>query len=263
MKMIYGVVGYLCAVAVLIFFLFRGCERTPQDVLTVGLVHGHPLGTSGDAHNGFDWDIAFFIGQKLHKQLKRKVFYMSEIADALRKNEIDIVCGHMKMTDERMKKMAMVHVYGGPYPYLKFLFWDMSHQKELEAVKHIRDVLDFFEKHEIGVLGRGSIWEGLLKSYGLKHVKGFEDEMQLVRALKQGDVTALIVGCVSTDFLLNQYSNLWALKVEIDTPYSYGIGVALSKERRDLVKQVEEAIQILKDDGTINMLQQKWFGKRY
>lgn len=58
----------------LFFFAYRNCEWVPTEVLTVGLVDGLPLGSSGDSHHGFNWDVASFLAQKLNKQLERKSY---------------------------------------------------------------------------------------------------------------------------------------------------------------------------------------------
>lgn len=253
----------LCILGILIFFGMRSCDTLPTEVLKVGRTKGVFLGTSSDLHDGFNFDLAQFLGQKLHKKVVFKDMDWQDLIPALYRGEVDILCDSLNITDERKKKVAMIHVLGGAYPYLELLFWDDAHKKTLEHVKHVKDVREFFEHHSIGVAIRGTIWINLLKKYGIKNIKSYENERCMVSALRNGEVSALVFGRISTDFLKNQYSNIFALKVSLDEPYSYGIGVALDNQRPELIKQVANAIQDLKDEGMINLWQQKWFGRLY
>lgn len=232
-------------------------------VLRVGVVHGLPLGSSGDLHDGFNWDLAQFIKQKLHSEIQYKELNWSQVVKALRTGDVDVVCASFNITNERLRDLSMIHVYGKPHPYATLLFWDDRYKKELGNVKHIRETQSFFEKYAIGISIHGTIWEDLLQKHGIKNIKAYEQESHLISGLRQGEVAAIVLGRVSSDFIQNQYQNLWILQVALDKPYSYGIGVALNPEHKDMIQQITNAIQDLKDEGTITMLQQKWFGKIY
>lgn len=261
-SLFFGVLGVF-AVGLFFWMRYESRQNAKMGVLTVGVIQGLPLGSSGDLHDGFNWDLAHFLGLKLHKKIQRKLLWTSDLIKALDNDEVDVVCAPLNITDERLKHMAMIHVFGAPDPYITLLFWDDTYKKELAHAERVRDVLGFFEKHSVGVAIEGSIWDILLKKYGFKNVRIYRQEPHLVTGLKEGEVTAILVGRVSTDFLQRQQSNLWALKIALDKPYSYGIGVALCKDRQKIIKNVADAIKDLKDDGTIAMLQQKWFGKIY
>lgn len=242
---------------------FPGCGTLPTEELKIGRVKGVFLGSSSDLHDGFNWDLAQFLGQKLHKKIVFKELAWPNLIPALCNDEVDILCESLNITDKRKKEVALVHVFGEPYPYLTLLFWDATYQKKLENAKHIRDVIDFFENRTIGVAVQGGIWGNLLKEYGIKNIKTYEREADMVSGLRKSEVPAILLGRISTDFLKNRYSNIWALTVALDKPYSYGIGVAVNKDRPELVKQVTEAIQDLKDEGMIDIWQRKWFSRVY
>jgi arginine transport system substrate-binding protein len=257
----FGFLG-VALIGVAVWMWHEQRQYAKSGVLTVGLIKGRPIGSPTDMVEGFDWDLSYFIAQKLYKHLEFKVFWISNFESALQNEEVDVISASMVITDERLKRMAMIHVFSEPYPYLALLFWEHSYHIDVDHVKHIRDMNVFFKKHAIGVV-QGSIWENLLKEYGIINLKTYDNEHTLVFGLKDGEVAAIVIGRVATDILLKQNSSIWALRVALDKPYGYGIGIALKKERQDLVKQIANVIQELKGDGTITMLQQKWFGKIY
>jgi polar amino acid transport system substrate-binding protein len=223
-----------------------------------------PTSTIGfqDAYEGFDWDVAQFIAQVLHKRLKLKKLSWGDFLKELGDETVDIVSGPIAITDDRLQDIAMIHVYGKPYPYLAMAFWDSTHQQVLKNAKHIRDLVKFFKKRSVGVAW-GTVWERLLKKYGILNVKTYESIDHLISALKEGEVAAIVLGIMSADCFQKQHSNVWFLKLAVDAPYSYGVGIALKKERTELIKKIADVIQELKDDGTITMLQLKWFGKTF
>ena len=122
------VLSVLFFVGGLFFWGFHSCDRTPLDVLTVGRVKGSFLGSSSDLHDGFNWDLAQFLGLKLHKKIVFKELDGSHLISALKANEVDVVCSSLSITDERMKEVAMVHLFAAPYPFIQllFCFWDIN-----------------------------------------------------------------------------------------------------------------------------------------
>jgi len=246
----------------LFFWGFRSCEQKPLNVLKVALIQGRPLGSSSDLHEGFDWDVAFQVAIKMHKVLETKAIWVSDFKSALFEGDVDLVSASMNITDERLNEMAMVHVYGKPLPYVTLIFWEPSYKSSVGGNISLRGMGDFFDKHAVGVV-KGSGWESLLKMYEIKNIKTYAHEHNLVFGLQQGEVGTIVVGLVSADLLQKQNSNVWTLKASLDKPYSYGIGLAIKKERSDLIKQVADAVKELQGEGVIDMLQIKWFGKVY
>jgi ABC-type amino acid transport substrate-binding protein len=229
----------------------------------IGVVSGLPLGSSSELHEGFNSDIGSFLHQRFkNKKLIRSPLLITELDEAIQNDKVDIVCASMNITEQRLKKIAMVHLFTGPSSELTVLFWDHKYKNQVKHCKHLRDLNDFFEKHAVGVVG-GTVFESVLKEYGIKNIKTLAYEHLLMVRLIEGEVGAMIVGRLSADCLLKQNPKMWDLKVIIDKPYTYGIGIALHKDRKDLIKEITDAIQELKSNGTINSLQMKWFGKVY
>lgn len=214
--------------------------------------------------HGFDYSIAYFIAQRLHKNLKIKEIPFNESMAALKAGTIDLICASLSMTDERLRDMAMAHVYGGPTSYMTMIFLNSPFYAELSSLAQpevpVNKVKFLLKDSLIGFLS-GKVWPSVLERYGFHNFKSYDCETDMVSALELGQVSAVVISEFEANFLHKQDSNIQVLHIVLDEPWSHGAGIAIKKDRKDLIKNVTEVIQDLKNEGVIALEQQRWFGR--
>lgn len=89
-------------------------------------------------------------------------------------------------------------------------------------------------------------------------VKTFDEYTAVLAALQAGQVEAVVMDKPVADYyILNAYQDCEVVEA-IPTGEQYGI--AVSKDNPNLTAAINEALQALKDNGTYEEIQMKWFG---
>ena len=89
-------------------------------------------------------------------------------------------------------------------------------------------------------------------------VKTFDEYTAVLAALQSGQVEAVVMDKPVADYyILNAYQDCEVVEA-IPTGEQYGI--AVSKDNPNLTAAINEALQELKDNGTYEEIQMKWFG---
>lgn len=91
-----------------------------------------------------------------------------------------------------------------------------------------------------------------------QEIVAFDEYPAVFAALQSGQVAAVVLDKPVADYYINiAYSDCQVVK-EIPTGEQYGI--AVSKDNPNLTAAIDDAIAQLEADGTIDELNQKWFG---
>jgi polar amino acid transport system substrate-binding protein len=89
-------------------------------------------------------------------------------------------------------------------------------------------------------------------------IKTFDEYTAVLAALQSGQVEAVVMDKPVADYyILNAYQDCEVVEA-IPTGEQYGI--AVSKDNPNLTTAINEALQELKDNGTYEEIQMKWFG---
>ncbi|MFD0703574.1 amino acid ABC transporter substrate-binding protein [Slackia equolifaciens] len=89
-------------------------------------------------------------------------------------------------------------------------------------------------------------------------IKTFDEYTAVLAALQSGQVEAVVMDKPVADYyILNAYQDCEVVEA-IPTGEQYGI--AVSKDNPNLTAAINEALQALKDNGTYEEIQMKWFG---
>jgi ABC-type amino acid transport substrate-binding protein len=89
-------------------------------------------------------------------------------------------------------------------------------------------------------------------------VRPFQEIDDAYQALENGQVDAVMNDLPSTDSVANDNPDLEVVET-FDTREEYGI--IFAEDQDPLREQINEALQEIKDDGTLNELYQEWFQK--
>jgi glutamate transport system substrate-binding protein len=231
-----------------------GQSIVDKDTLTIGVSKDQPglgLRKPDGTFEGFDTDVARYIGAHLEKKPKKVDFTVVQYSDresAVQEGRVDLVISSYSITPERKTKVA----FAGPYY--------VAHQDTLVRTSDagIKNVRDLAGRRLCAVNGSVS-WQRVTKERGVP--------ADLVQAPTYGDcVTKLTndsLDAISTDdLILAGFAAEKGRSVRfVNAPISderYGVGI----KQGDVTgcEDINRAITEMYLDGTAAKLLKKWFG---
>jgi polar amino acid transport system substrate-binding protein len=209
--------------------------------------HAFPdLATGGI--QGFNVDLAKAVGEKLKRPLKVDSAQFSGLLPAMQAGTYDFIAAPVTATRERAESMLFTE------GYLNTDFIFIVGRNEPVATK-----LEDFKGKTVTV-NKGSAYDswarGLEAQVGWK-VESFGTQTDAVQAVIAGRASANITG---------NTVGAWAVKQNpaLKTSYLHSTGLvwamAIRKGNEAMRASLENAIECLKQDGTIAKLHEKWFG---
>lgn len=85
------------------------------------------------------------------------------------------------------------------------------------------------------------------------------DNLTAIMDLKSGNVDAVIMDEVVASYVISTSGDPLVILEESLAPEQYAIGFA--KENTELCRAVEDALTVLKEDGTLKAISEEWFGE--
>lgn len=236
-----------------LFFSYFSNNRTGE-VLVIGMLAADPPFMSINELNefeGFDVDVARLIAQQLNRILNIKEMGMTELFIALENGSIDMIMCGLSITDDRLQRFAMVHYQGGVIETFPLVFWN-------EIPRNISTMSDFNANAVvIGVLP-GTIQEQfLIRNYPSIQRKIFNSYTDIIMELKFGKITGALFDEAIASYV-QMMPELKVLNVSVENFVVYGNGIAIKKENQMLAEQVQQSMQVLKDNGDIIRLEKQW-----
>jgi polar amino acid transport system substrate-binding protein len=202
----------------------------------------------GGGYEGFNIDLAEEIAKRLKKKSQIDATQFSGIVPALMAGTYDYVAAPTTVTKERAENMLFTEGYLNTD--FQFLI-----KKGGPKIAKLEDL-----KGKIVAVNKGSAYDswarGLEEKIGWK-VESFGTQTDAVQAVLAGRADANVAGNTVI---------AWAVKnnpqLELSYLHSTGLvwGAAFRKDSEALRKQVENAVECMKLDGTIAKMHEKWFG---
>lgn len=226
-------------------------QETPKRVIKVGTSGGYYPFTffENDQLQGFEIDIWNAIGKKLNADIEFKTAKFSGLFGMLETKKIDTISNQITMTSKRVEKyyFATPYVYDGAQIIVNKDTNDIHSLKDLKGKKvgvglgtnYAQIIKNFDKNNEIDVITYEG--NGFEQDVKLKRIDAFiQDRLSTIETIKKTNLPLKIVGH-PIDVLKNSFP---FLKTE---------------ENKTLVKEVDEAIATLKQDGTFKNISMKWF----
>lgn len=245
------------------FFYFYFQQPTPKDenTITIGTSWSYaPFAslTSEGELEGFDIDLAYEVGQQLHKKIVFKEYAsLSELFTALNQKQIDAVVGGLSITSERLKKVAMI-----PYEVERVTTYPLFFWKKIpEGITSLNDMTGLIVDVE-----PGSIQEKMLDLYPQVKKKLVPKITDAIFDLQYGSpdigagkATAALVEPIMALKLKQKFKDLVALNIEIPAELQgFGMGIAIRHDNAKLYRDLFYAIAELKQNKTLKKLKKKW-----
>ncbi|KAB2345633.1 glutamate ABC transporter substrate-binding protein [Actinomadura rudentiformis] len=228
-----------------------------KDKLIVGVKYDQPaLGLkSGSGVEGFDVDVAKYIGKKMGKTVEFKEAKSANRETFLANGTVDMVIATYSITEARKPKVT----FAGPYI---ITHQDIMVRKDDSSIK---DLASLKGKKLCAVAGSNS-WKNITEGTNKTNTKvaaetvpaqGYDDCITKLKGDSLDAVSTdatILAGFVARD-------GGATMKV-VNSPFTdekYGVG--LKKNDKKGCEAVNKAITDMYKDGTAKQLWDKWFGK--
>jgi arginine transport system substrate-binding protein len=248
--------------------LIPGCTKScssnkeaAKNILKIGTNAGYPPFESIDEKGnliGFDIDMGRALAKELGKEAAFKEFDFDALVLALKKGQIDIIMAGLSITESRQQEIAMVPYQGKPLTEISFLFWD----KIPREIHNFEDLKALAQESKLSIsVQAGHFLEDFLKSLGLS-VKALAGPPEQILDIKYNKSLAAALDSTNGKSLADKHENLKIVTLELPKDrWDLGNGIGINKSRTDLIEQIKEAVLRLKENGTVNQLEQKWIVK--
>jgi polar amino acid transport system substrate-binding protein len=224
--------------------------QQPLKTMVDGTFAPHAMPRMEGGIQGFNVDLANEIGKRLKRPVEITATQFSGILPALQAGTIDFVAAPTTVTKER----ADNYLFTEGYLNTDFQFVTKKGTPEIKDLKEL--------KGKVVSVNKGSAYDswarGLEKDIGWT-VESFGTQTDAVQAVMAGRAYANVAGNTVV---------AWAVKQnpQLQLSYLHTTGLVwaapLRKDSKELLGQIENAVECMKKDGTIATLHERWFGTR-
>lgn len=198
----------------------------------------------GEEIKGFDIELIKQIGEKIGKKVEIKSINFDGLLPALQSKKIDVVIAGMTATEERKKHVNFTKNY---YISQQNIMLKENKEHDLEALKG----------QKIGVV-LGYTGDVFISSKHEYTVERFNSASAAILALQADKVSAVILDEEPAKQYVKQNPGLSTFAIS-DGKEEYAI--ALHKDNVSLLKDIDKALENLKQDGSYDKLYQQYFTK--
>jgi polar amino acid transport system substrate-binding protein len=202
---------------------------------------------------GWEYDAFDEIAKRLNLKVEWKLSSWDTMIQGVREGQYDVGMDGITINDERKAQVDFSD------PYMVSLQFMLVRADE----KRFADAASFKENKDLFVGAQAGTTNFYVAVYNVldgdennPRIKLFDTFGASVQALKSGDVDLVLMDKTSANGYIG--ANKGAFKIIGDPLGTEEFGF-IFKKGSDLVAPVNAAIQSMKDDGTIDRLNQKWF----
>lgn len=238
----------LALVAAMACMAFTACggKKTDETTLTMATNAAFPPYeyVEGDNITGIDVEIAQAIADKLGRKLEIADVDFDAIVAGVAAGKYDMGMAGMTVTEERKQSVSFTDSY--------------ANSKQVIIVadgSSLATVDDLSEKTRIGVQQgtTGAILSA--DEYGEDAVTNFKTGTDAVQALVSGKLDCVIIDSEPAKAFVKANEGLKILDTEF---VSEEYAICVAKDNTDLQKQINDALNELKSDGTVDSIVNKY-----
>jgi polar amino acid transport system substrate-binding protein len=223
-------------------------------VFIVGTAAGYApfvsVNQKGD-YEGFDIDMANELAEQMGKKLViQDLGSMAALFTALDQGSIDGILWGLSITQDRLKRVAMIRYQGETTRAYPLIFWNTIPQ----GVNSIAEMSGKTICVELA-----SSQEMVLNKYPSINKLLIEKVDDGLLNIQYGKADAALVEPAIAKKFKNKYPQIQILDIPLmPEDQVQGIGIAIKQNNMQLIKQVNTAIEKLRNAGRVTQLEQKW-----
>lgn len=254
-KIIIAIIVLIAVIAGIAFVISNTKTETNDDnVLVVGLDDSFPpMGFRNDDNEivGFDIDLAQAVCDKLGMELKLQAISWASKEQELDSGNIDCIWNGFAYTEERAETMTLTDFYiTGENYFIIASDSTVTSQEDLKGKK-------------IGVQ-TGSIQEQDLEEseFGESvEIVEYSDYLTACMDLEVGGIDAVFCSNIIGNYLITSKEKDYLTIPSEGISESSGSVIAFKKGNTELRDKVQNALEELKEEGTLAEISEKWFGE--
>lgn len=202
-------------------------------------------------YEGFDIDVANALAKQMGKKLVLKdLGSMTSLFTALNQGSIDAIIWGLSITQDRLKKVAMVHYQGQTTSSYPLIFW----KKIPEGINSITDM-----KGKTICVEPTSSQDSALSKYSeinKLYIEKVDDALLNIQYAKAD--AAFVEPAIAKKFQ-SKYPEIKILDIPLSKEDQVqGIGIVIKQDNASQIKEIQDAVEGLKKSGVISELEQKW-----
>ena len=202
---------------------------------------------------GWEYDAFNEIAKRLNLKVEWKLSSWDTMIEAVREGQFDVGMDGITITDERKKQVD----FSDPYMVSEQFMLVRADENRFTDAKTFAANKDLLVGAQAGTTNfYTAVYDVLDGDENNPRIKLFDTFGASVQALKSGDVDLVLMDKTSAAGYMGASPNSFKIVGEPLGTEEFGF---IFKPGSDLVAPVNAAIQAMKDDGTIDKLNQKWF----
>ncbi|TCJ00746.1 amino acid ABC transporter substrate-binding protein [Aeromicrobium sp. IC_218] len=257
--LVVGVVVALVVVALVVFFLTRdgddasdeGYQLVDDGVLTVateGTYRPFTFHEQGGDLVGYDVEVIEAIAKKLDLKIKFQETQFDAIFAGLDGGRFDLIANQISINPEREAKYLMSE----PYTISPGVLIVPADNTDIQGFDDL--------KGRTTAQSLTSNWFEVAKSFGAE-VEAVEGWAQSVALIKDGRVDATVNDKLTLLDYQKQQGGDAGLKVVAETDDPSRSAFVVTKDNAELMDDVDDALEELREDGTLAEIGEKYFGQ--
>ena len=255
-KLLVVACAVVCLVGVFVWKKAHPKEVLFSQKLVVGMMNGWPpfmsINQDGE-YEGYDVDVAGLIAKCMGKELEIKDLGATQtIFIALEHGSIDIAMSGLDNTSKRIQEYNMVRYTSRESTSTTLLFW-----KKVPA--GVMCLEDFVQAGLSVAVEPGSALDKYVDSFSNLSKVTIPAMHDAVMELRFGKVAAVIAEPRVAKRLSKQIPELVSLEQPLPVEFAvYGEGIALKKGNMALAADVAAVVEMLRNEGLLQQLEDKW-----
>lgn len=247
----------LAAAALMTVGLISGCGddkkgndvagKTPLKVATnATYVPFEFKSADGKDYTGYEIDVVRAVAKQMNREVEFKNIAFDGLIPSLQSHEVDMTASGMTATKERAGKI----LFAAP-------FYETKLAVVTPKDSSIHSVADMTNGEEVAVQV-GTTAAYYAQDKGMK-IRGFDHSSDIVMELKAGGAKSGILDKPAADYFVatDGKDNFRVVDVPDSKVQYFAFG--FNKDNKALQEEVNGAIKILTENGTLNELHEKWF----
>ncbi|HEY0894680.1 MAG TPA: ABC transporter substrate-binding protein [Cellvibrio sp.] len=226
--------------------------KKDRSVLVVGTSADYPPYEFIDSKTGtivgFDIDVITDVASRLGKTIELKDMSFGSLILGLLSREIDVVAAGMSPTPRRRKFVSFTHHYLDSDAYVIVSLKDRFLPKSLQdlAGKNV-------------VVNTGYTAEAYLDQQDIKlHLTRLQTPALALVALQCGSVDAFVCAQSTARAMIEKISNPDSIALCVLENTGDNCAFALSRYAAELTEEINSALDLMRCDGTLERLKEKW-----